>query len=148
MKVCNLPFPDCMMPDGAPPCDSYVDLVEIAKKLECQNEALLAQVEELKRAMLYEAGETRAEFNVPDDVTLLLETVANKFPEQHLDSLKLRIEEETIDLVNIHQTKVVDGFIAENAIDKDTETVLLFVVTSTEDMPRKYQPSNHAKVDK
>lgn len=64
--------------------------------IESQNESLLAQVEELKRAMLYEAGETRAEFNVPDEVSLLLETVANKFPDQHLCSLKARIENEAI----------------------------------------------------
>ena len=66
-------------------------------RLEQENEALLAQVEGLRKAMLYEAAETRAEFNVPDEVTLLLETVASKTPVQHLDSLKARIEEETIE---------------------------------------------------
>jgi hypothetical protein len=88
------------------------------------NEALLAQVEELKKTMLYEAAETRSEFNVPDEVTLLLETVANKTPVQHLDSLKSRIEEETIENCK--------GYILVHYQS-------YFIADGLNDMPRKYQ---------
>ena len=143
MKIDNLPFPGCMMPDGAPPCDSYINLHETAKNLEQQNEALLAQVDELREALEFPVSYNpvepidRRKFFV--DIQWLDEAreLRAKTPQQSLDSLKARIEEETIGrCVTITQKYCNDGGSSLGAY------------VNLRNIPRKYQPSNDTKADK
>ena len=114
----NAPLDDCEDKTKQPLIDKWN-----TRASEQQNTELKAQVEALRKAMLYEAAETREEFNVPDEVTLLLEVVAAKNPQQSLDTLKAEIEEEVIENCRNY---ILDHYQS------------YFIVAGLKDMPRKY----------
>ncbi|MCK4705865.1 MAG: hypothetical protein KAT90_10310 [Gammaproteobacteria bacterium] len=108
-------------------------------ELEQQNEALLAQVEELRHVIHKYAGTGL------DKEWQEVKRATAKTPEQSLDSLKARIEEETIErCVSVIKLQSSNHFagISPDSISKD------WVMRDVSNIPRKYQPSNNAKVDK
>ena len=111
--------------------------------LEQQNESLLAQVEELREKLESSYEEIMAFkktiFARHRWINATKKIVANT-AQQSLDSLKARIEEETIDRC---VDELIGGGYVKGKHEKDDD-----IVDVLENMPRKYQPSNDTKAGK